>query len=296
MPAEPLLDTDLLRAFVAVAEAGSFTAAADVIGRSQSAVSQKVIRLEEMLERSVFSRTSRSLRLTPDGERLLVVARRMLDLNDDFMRGLRKPQTLGSLRLGISENLVPTQLPRLLSRFFARHPAIHLELTTGLSAELFAAYKDGRHDAVVALSQPETPARLGRTVWREPLVWMAASDYEPDPAQALRLVTMRPPCTYRAAMVEALGGVRRDWVIACTASSLAGLQAALMAGMGVTALGESFLQDGLRILSGGDCWPPLPVAELTVVGEEGPAGELIRDLGLFLADGLGGGAGLALAA
>ena len=120
MPAEPLLDTDLLRAFVAVAETGSFTAAAALVGRSQSAVSQKVIRLEEMLERSVFARTSRSLRLTPDGERLLVVARQMLALNDDFLRSLRRPSEIGTLRLGISENLVPTQLPKLLSRFFIR--------------------------------------------------------------------------------------------------------------------------------------------------------------------------------
>ncbi|MGN6122924.1 MAG: LysR family transcriptional regulator, partial [Sphingomonas oligoaromativorans] len=100
MPAEPLLDTDLLRAFVAVAETGSFTAAAALVGRSQSAVSQKVIRLEEMLERSVFARTSRSLRLTPDGERLLVVARQMLALNDDFLRSLRRPSEIGTLRLG----------------------------------------------------------------------------------------------------------------------------------------------------------------------------------------------------
>ncbi|WP_019831921.1 LysR substrate-binding domain-containing protein [Sphingomonas sp. PR090111-T3T-6A] len=295
MPAEPLLDTDLLRAFVAVAETGSFTAAAEVIGRSQSAVSQKVIRLEEMLERSVFARTSRSLRLTPDGERLLVVARQMLALNDDFLRSLRRPSEIGTLRLGISENLVPTQLPRLLSRFFALHPSVHLELSTGLSAELLARHKDGKLDAVVALSQPDAPARGGRVLWREPLVWIAAADHEPDPNQPLRLVVMRPPCTYRAAMTDALDRVRRDWVTACTASSLAGLQAALMAGMGVTALGESFLHEGVRTLRG-DRWPALPVAEMTVVGEDGPAGSLVRELSAFLADGLIGGAALSLAA
>lgn len=295
MPTEPLLDTDLLRAFVAVAETGSFTAAAALVGRSQSAVSQKVIRLEEMLERSVFARTSRSLRLTPDGERLLVVARQMLALNDDFLRSLRRPSEIGTLRLGISENLVPTQLPKLLSRFFALHPAVHLELSTGISVELLARHKDGKLDAVVALSQPETPVRSDRVLWREPLVWIAAADYEPDPAQPARLVVMRPPCTYRTAMTDALDRVRRDWVTACTASSLAGLQAALTAGMGVTALGQSFLHEGVRILRG-DRWPALPVAEMTVVGEDGPAGELVRELSAFLADGMMGGSALSLAA
>ncbi len=294
MTAEPLLDTDLLRAFVAVAEAGSFTAAAERIGRSQSAVSQKVIRLEEMLERSVFSRSSRSLRLTPDGERLLVTARQMLALNDDFLRGLRQPSEVGTLRLGISENLVPTQLPKLLSRFLTLHPAVHLELSTGISVELLAQHKQGKLDAVVALSQSEPPVR-GRVLWREPLVWFAAEGYEPDPAQPVRLVMMRPPCTYRAAMISALEGIRRDWVTACTASNLAGLQAALTAEMGVTALGESYLHEGVRMLRG-DRWPSLPVAEMTVVGEDGPAGTLVRELVAFLADGLVGGSALSLAA
>lgn len=295
MPTEPLLDTDLLRAFVAVAETGSFTAAADVVGRSQSAVSQKVIRLEELLGRSVFARTSRSLRLTPDGERLLLVARQMLALNDDFMRSLRQPSEIGTLRLGISENLVPTQLPRLLSRFFGLHPSVHLELSTGISGELLDRYRDGKLDAVVALSQPEAPARGGRVLWREPLVWIAATDFEPDPAQPVRLVVMRQPCTYRAAMTDALDRVRREWVTACTASSLAGLQAALTAGMGVTALGESFLHDGVRILRG-DRWPPLPVAEMAVLGEEGVAGALVAKLSAFLAEGMMGGSALSIAA
>ncbi len=108
------LEIDLLRAFVAVAETGSFTAAADVVGRSQSAVSQKVLRLEEILDRRVFDRTSRSLSLTRDGERLLVSARRMLEFNDAVMRELREPQAAGTLRLGISEDFIPGQLPSLL--------------------------------------------------------------------------------------------------------------------------------------------------------------------------------------
>ena len=98
-----MLDLDLLHAFVAVAETGSFTAAADVVGRSQSAVSQKVLRLEDALGVRVFERTSRSLRLTQEGERVLAGGRRLLAQYDAFMREWREPQRVERLRLGVSE-------------------------------------------------------------------------------------------------------------------------------------------------------------------------------------------------
>src|SRR5258708_19296399 len=96
----PDLEIDLLRAFVAVTETGSFTSAAEIVGRSQSAVSQKILRLEEILNRRVFDRTSRSLTLTRDGEQLLVTAGRMLESNDAFIRVLTRPPSLGHCPLG----------------------------------------------------------------------------------------------------------------------------------------------------------------------------------------------------
>jgi DNA-binding transcriptional LysR family regulator len=105
--AAPDLDIDLLRSFVAVAEAGSFTAAADVIGRTQSAVSQKILRLEEALGCRVFERSSRSLSLTREGERLMAPARRMLELNDETIRRFVEPPVAGKLRLGIADDGSP---------------------------------------------------------------------------------------------------------------------------------------------------------------------------------------------
>jgi DNA-binding transcriptional LysR family regulator len=107
---------------------------AAVIGRSQAAVSQKMMRLEEALDLRVFERTSRSLSLATDGERALHAARQMLKHYDAFITEVRSPLAVGSLRLGISDNLVPTQLPRLLSRFSNSHPDIRLSLATGVSA------------------------------------------------------------------------------------------------------------------------------------------------------------------
>ena len=93
------------------------------------------------------------------------------------------------------------------------------------------------------LRRPERFQR-GRVVWREPLVWMAASDYEMEAARPVRLVMMRPPCGYRAIMIEALASVRREWSSACLASNLGGVQAAVSVWLGITALGTSFLQGG----------------------------------------------------
>ena len=109
------LEIDLLRAFVAVAEAGSFTAGADIVGRTQSAVSQKILRLEEILGRRVFERSSRSLSLTLDGERLMGPARQMLEFNNETVRQFIEPPVVGTLRLGVADDFIPHQLPRLLS-------------------------------------------------------------------------------------------------------------------------------------------------------------------------------------
>lgn len=284
--AAPDLEIDLLRAFVAVVETGSFTAAADRVGRSQSAISQRVLRLEEILDRRVFLRTSRSLTLTDDGERLLIAARRLLDVNDSLLAQLREPQAHGVLRLGVAEDFVPGQLPALLARFGRLYPNVRLDLMTGLSCRLLTAFDAGQLDAVIA--KKDGAAQAGRVIWREPLVWMAAAGYRPDPAQPLRLVMLPAPCTYRAVMVATLDGMRRDWVSACTASSLMGVQAAVAGGLGVSVLGRSFVQPHLQVLQGAPSWPVLPMTEIVVLGEDGAAAALVSPLVNFLTEELAG--------
>jgi DNA-binding transcriptional LysR family regulator len=280
----PDLEIDLLRAFVAVAETGSFTAAAAVVGRSQSAVSQKIIRLEESLTRRLFDRTSRSLTLTRDGEHLLEIARRILEINDVSVREMLEPPAIGSLRLGIAEDFVPQQLPKLLTRFRRLYPDLHLELTTGLTRDLLDAFDAGQVDLVIAIK--EGGAQRGRVIWREPLVWMAAAEYQPDFVQPAQLVLLRPPCSYRDLTLRTLDDVRQRWVAACTASSLMGVQAAVAGGLGMTVLGRSFLQQGLHILRTPVHWPALPMNEIVVVGEETAEPTLVRPLIAFLAESL----------
>src|SRR5580765_7963587 len=143
------LDIDLLRSFAAVADTGSFTAAGEVVARTQSAVSIQIKRLEESVGRRVFERTSRSLALTPAGEVLLDYARRILALNDESVRRITEPPVAGELRLGITEYFVPNELPAILARFAAIHPEVRLEVRMGSSRDLREALSQGKLDVAI---------------------------------------------------------------------------------------------------------------------------------------------------
>src|SRR5215470_588215 len=149
MMATSNLDIDLLRTFAAVADSGSFTAAGELVARTQSAVSLQVKRLEEGLGERLFERTSRAIALTPAGETLLGYARRILELNDESVRRIAEPPVKGVIRLGITEYFVPTELARILSRFAMAYPDVQLEARMGLSRELREEMAAGRLDAAI---------------------------------------------------------------------------------------------------------------------------------------------------
>jgi DNA-binding transcriptional LysR family regulator len=277
------LDLDLLRAFIAVADAGSFTAAADTVSRSQSAVSQKIRRLEGLIGYPVFDRSSRSLSLTGPGGQLLVGARRLLDLNDDIIRSLQVPQTTGRLRVGICEDFVPLQLPRLLARFLRMHPGVQLDVNTSLTHTLLREFEAGNLDLVIATREFR---ERGRIIWREPMVWFAASDFRFDLDRPLPLVLLQSPCSYRELMFTTLDAARQAWVTACTVSSLMGVQAAVAGGLGITLLGRSFVQEGMQIIDVPKNWPPLPTTEIVVLGDDTAEKSLVQPLLEFLIEGM----------
>lgn len=279
----PDLEIDLLRAFVTVADSGGFTAAAPLLGRSQSAVSQKVLRLETILGQRIFERTSRSLGLTLEGEKLLAAARQMIEFNDKVVRELREPDAEGTLRLAISEDAIPRQLPGILARFAKAYPRVQIDVTTGLSCNLLAAFDEGKFDAIIAKKDKTT--QRGRTIWRESLTWMSAHDFIAD-SDPIRLVMLPKPCSYRALMIDCLSQANREWRISCTASSLLGAQAAVEGGLGVTVLGRSFLSGRMRCLESDDGWPPLPQMEIVILSEGNHTSEIVRPLVTFLADNL----------
>lgn len=271
-----MLDPIHLASFVAVARAKNFTAASRQLGLRQSTVSQHVRKLEEATGRRLFLRDTHSVILTADGDTMVEFARTILEANEKAQRYFRASELRGKLRFGASEDFVLSRLPEVLRDFRRRHPSIDIELTVGLSGELYERLEHGELDLLIA-KRREGDAR-GQTVWRERLVWVGADPWRPDPDRPLPLILFRPPSVTRKAVLEALEAANRPWRIVCTSGSLSGLRAAALAGLGVTAQSRNLIVDGLTELPPSAGLPQLAETEFVVVGRSlhprGPAGAL----------------------
>jgi DNA-binding transcriptional LysR family regulator len=283
---QPDLEIDLLRTFVTVAESGSFTSAGEILCRTQSAVSQQVRRLEDIVGKSLFSRTSRAVTLNGDGEAFLAHAYAIIALNDAVLRHMKAPPVEGRLRLGVAEDFIPRQLPLLLSRFVKTYPQVQLDLMTGLSTMLVETLNSGGLDLVIAKRDAQPQA--GRVIWREKLVWIASPEHMPEKNSPLPLVALPAPCAYRRIMLDVLLAVQRPWRIACIAHSITGLQAAVTGNMGLSVLGRSFLGPNLIEAPEALGLPQLPDTEIAVFGEEAARIEVADCLVTFVTEALEG--------
>ncbi len=254
------LDIDLLRSFVTVAEARGFTAAGDMLGLSQSAVSLQIKRLEQRLGQKVFKRARNALALTRHGEVLLAFARRMLDLNDESVRILTAPALAGNIRIGASEYFVPQYLPLVVSRFAKAYPQLHIAVQVDVTAALRRRLGDGELDIVIG--RRDTDVKGGKLMFREPLYWVAKRGYRIERTEQLPLVSLSEACAYRAQAVALLDGVGRSWRSSYSAAGVAGMQAAVNAGLGVAALPLSCVQRSMRILGAQEGLPTLPDSEM----------------------------------
>lgn len=257
------LDTDILRSFVAVADAGGFTAGGERVARSQSAISIQIRKLEERLGKRLFERTPRRLSLTRDGEALLGYARRLLELNDEAVAVVSRPPLTGTLRLGVTEYFVPRHLPAILARFAAMHPNVALTVEAGISATLRQRLDDGGLDLAVVRQGPNDAP--GEVLLHEPLLWVAGEGFRPDPGGPVKLVALAPPCGMRALAVSALQRAGRQVVPVFTSGSLLGLLAAVEAGLGVAVLGYESLRPGLRVLGRREGLPDLGHSTIALV-------------------------------
>jgi DNA-binding transcriptional LysR family regulator len=263
-----MLDFELLRAFVAVADCGGFHRAAERLNLTQSTISQQVKRLELEIGRPLFRRTTRSVALTDDGEMLLGDARRLLQLEEAARHRLAAPRLSGSVRLGVVEEVAGGSLPTALGRFATLHPGVKLEVQIGISAELIEHLNAGRLDVVFA-KRPLGTSR-GRLMWREPLVWAAADTFELVPGAALPLALYREKSVSREAALAALGEGDRAWAIIFTSPSLTGVRAAALAGLAITPLPASAIIAGLRVLGPKEGLPRLPDLEFAIYEKARP--------------------------
>ena len=257
-----VLDFELLRAFVAVADCGGFHRAAERLNLTQSTISQQIKRLELETKRPLFRRTTRSVALTDDGEMLLGDARRLLQLEEAARHRLAAPRLSGTVRLGVVEEVAGGSLPSALSRFAALHPGVKLEVQIDVSAPLIEQLNAGRLDVVFA-KRPLGTSK-GRLVWREALVWVVADTFDFVPGVVLPLALYRERSVSREAALAALRDGDLTWEIVYTSPSLTGLRAAALAGFAITPLPASAVVAGLRILGAAEGLPRLPDLEFAI--------------------------------
>lgn len=275
------LDIPTLRSFVAVAETGGFTAAGEKLHRTQSAVTMKIQKLEELLGKKVFNRTSRSLTLTNEGEILLNYANRLLSLNDETVGRMINPDINGEIRLGVADYALPNILPHLVKRFRTQYPKIHMIVSTGVTSDLLEQQAQGSLDIVLAGSGNQ-PDNFSQLLFREPLVWVCAKTFILDLNVAIPLALMPPPCHYRFAILNGLKACQMSFDILFTSSSIAGIQAAVNAGIVITALPYSCVLPEMRLLKRKVGFPPLGEVDLVLYGGESLNKPHIRPLIQFL--------------
>lgn len=261
------LHPDLLRSYLAIAEAGSFSAAARALGLRQSTVSQHLQKLEAATGRRLIDRTTHSLSITPEGEAVLEHARRVLEAHDQMAEFLKGAPLRGRLRFGASEDFVLSALPDVLAAFVRRHPEVDMELTAGLSEDLYDAFDAGALDIVFV--KRRAGDKRGVTAWREPIAWTARPDWRADPEAPLPLLVYPPPSVTRARAIETLEAARRPWRIAFTSGSLSALTAAARAGLGVMPHSARLAPQGLAVVAPGQALPRLPDIEFVIVASGG---------------------------
>jgi len=267
------LEIDLLRTFVAAADTGSFTAAGDLVARTQSAVSVQIKRLEQALDTRVFERTSRSLALTQAGATLLAYARRMLELNDESVRAVTAPPVAGEMRVGISEYFQPREVTAMLARFSKAYPQAHLEVHIDLSRSLKRMLAQNQLDLVIGRVEAQEKAA---PFWREPLSWACAAAAVFDPRQPLPLVVLPAGCVLREQALALLNKKKRAWRIALTTSGMNGLLPALEAGLGASVVPASLLSDGMRVLGREDGLPDPGAQALAFYQRHGAPRQLVH--------------------
>ncbi len=252
------LDPDLLRAFAFIAEEGSFTRAAERVGRTQSAVSMQVQRLEAALGQKVLLRgKGGTVQLTAHGQYLLDRSRELLALNDEIMHTFQAPQVHGTVRLGTPDDYALRYLPQVLRRFADSHPAVDVEVLCAPSEEVVEKLKAGELDLTLCSQGIEPRNWPHETLWRGPLVWVTSERYSPHRIDPLPLALGRGGCHWSHVARQALDGVGRRWRTAYISTSLTGTHAPVLAGLAVTVSTSAWMPDGLRALRPDEGLPDL---------------------------------------
>ncbi|MGO6721919.1 LysR family transcriptional regulator [Rhizobium ruizarguesonis] len=232
-----IFDLEVLRTFSTGMELGNFAKAAERLGRSTSAVSAQLKKLEEQAGTPIFRKVGRGLALTDAGETMLGYARRLLELNDEAAAAVHSVELEGWVRLGLQEDFGETLLPDVLGRFARAHPKVRIEARVVRNAELLERVTSGKLDLALAWSDGTLTAHCER-IGEVPMRWIGPSEGPPGwqaaSGEPMPLASLEAPCLLRSAATTALDEAGISWRLAFVSPSLGGLWAATAAGLGLT--------------------------------------------------------------
>lgn len=268
------LQLDWLRAFVAVVDAGSFTAAAPRVHRSQSALSMQLKKLEDAIGRPVLSRGPRLLKLTPSGHELLNHARRVLALHDEAVAAMRGPTLTGRVTLGVPDDYAVAYLAPVLRSFVARHASVELTLVCEQSTLLIPKVQRGELD--LALVTRDRPQR-GVFLFHEPLVWAGAAQHEAWRRDPLPVTLYEPGSRARRDALAALAAHGRAHRIVYNSASLPGHVAAVESGLAIAVLTRCSVPPSAQILTERHGLPALPALEVAALRSKATSGSVAVD-------------------
>ncbi len=255
----PTLDPDLLRAFVCIAEDGSFTRAAQRVGRTQSAVSMQLQRLEAQLGQRLLARgKGGAVSVTPHGQYLLGRARDMLALSDDIWTSFKQPAIQGTVRLGTPDDYALRYLPQILMRFAEVHPSVQVEVMCLPSSQLVERLRQGELDLTLCSEGHEPPGWPMVPLWHGPLAWITSTKHAPHRQDPLPVALAAEHCSWRVAAERALEGAGRRYRVAYQSATQVGTHAPVLAGLAVTVSTVSWLPEGLRVIRPDEGLPRLP--------------------------------------
>ncbi|HFL1537156.1 TPA: transcriptional regulator LrhA [Enterobacter asburiae] len=268
------LDLDLLRTFVAVADLNTFAAAAAAVCRTQSAVSQQMQRLEQLVGKELFARHGRNKLLTEHGIQLLGYARKILRFNDEACMSLMFSNLQGVLTLGASDESADTILPFLLNRISSVYPKLALDVSVKRNAFMVEMLNEHKVDLVVTTHRPGQFDCL--TLRTSPTHWYCAAEYVLQKGEPVPLVLLDDPSPFRDMVLTALNEANIPWRLAYVASTLPAVRAAVKAGLGVTARPVEMMSPDLRVLGKSDGLPALPDTEYLLCHNSSSHNELAK--------------------
>lgn len=271
-------NSDHLRSFVAIADCGNLTQAAQHLNRTQSAISVQLRKLEQGLNAVLFDRHARGMTLTASGETFLPAARRALMELERATQVFAKPLA-GRLRVGLPDDFDDTVLEHALAAFSARHPGIEIVATSGCTS----AYREAvrRRELDLAISSGPAP-QSGDPLIYEPTVWACAPSLALLEDEPLPLALLDRACWWQNLATDALNQEGRRWRVVYKSASFASVRAAVRAGLALAPLPARSVEPDLRLLGAADGMPPLPAAHRTILLSDAAP----RDLADAMSDAL----------